>query len=121
MAGERLGPLGVAPRQTPEARGADVGLEQVLLEEHPGVDVRPLDAIVGQERRALGEVEQDRARLGDRRAVLGLEQRRPPGRVPGQVRVGLRVAGEDVDRDALVGSPSCESSIRTLKQLAEAA
>ena len=42
MAGERLGSLPVAPRQPPEARGADVGLEQVLLEEHPGVDVRPL-------------------------------------------------------------------------------
>ena len=102
MARERLRPLGVAPRQAPEARRADVRLEQVLLEEHPGVDVRPLDAVVRQERRALGQVEQDRARLGDRRAVLGLEQRRAAGGVAGQVGVGLRVAGEDVDRDALV-------------------
>ena len=105
MARERLRLLGVTPRQAPEAGGADVGLEQVLLEEHPGVDVRALDAIVRQQGRALGQVEQDRAGLGDRRAVLGLEQRRAAGGVPGQVGVGLRVAGEDVDRDALVRDP----------------
>ena len=102
MARERLGPLGVPAGQPPEARRADVRLEQVLLEEHPGVHVRALDRVGGKERRALGEVEQDRARLGDRAAV-DLEQRRPPGRVPGEVLVGLGVAGEDVGGDPLVG------------------
>ena len=48
VARERLGPLRVPPGQPPEARRADVRLEQVLLEEHPGVDVRPLDAVVGR-------------------------------------------------------------------------
>ena len=101
MARERLGPLRVAAGQPPEARRADVRLEQVLLEEHPGVHVRALDRVGGEERRALGEVEQDRARLGDRAAV-DLEQRRPPGRVAGEVLVGLGVAGEDVGGDPLV-------------------
>jgi len=81
MARERLRLPAVTPRQAPEARSADVGLEQVLLEEHPGVDVRPLDGIVRQEGRAFGQVEQDRAGLGDRRAVLRDEERRAAGRV----------------------------------------
>ena len=122
MAGERLGPLGVAAGQPPEARRADIRLEQVLLEEHPGVDVRALDAVVRQERRALGEVEQDRAGLGDRAPSSVSSIGVPPGRVAREVLVGLRLAREDVDRDALVrAASSCESSIRTLKQLAEAA
>ncbi len=66
------------------------------------MDVRALDAIVREERRALGQVEQDRARLGDRGAALRDEERRAAGRVEREVVGGLRVAGEDVDRDALV-------------------
>jgi hypothetical protein len=104
VACERLGPFGVSAGQAPEARRADVGLEQVLLEEHPGMQVRPFYSVVGQKRSSLREVQQDRARLGDRRAVLRLEQRRSPGRVPGQVLGGLGVTGEDVDRNALIGS-----------------
>ena len=89
VTGERLRPLGVAPGQLPEAGRADVRLEQVLLEEHPRVHVSTLDAVVGQERRAFGEVEEDRARLGDRGAVARLEQRRAAGGVPGEVVGGL--------------------------------
>jgi hypothetical protein len=81
MARERLSPFAVASRKAPEARGADVGLEQVLLEEHPGVDMRPLDAVVREERRPLREVEEDRAGLGDRGAALRDEERRAAGRV----------------------------------------
>jgi hypothetical protein len=102
VARERFRPLRVAPCELPETGGADVRLEQVLLEEHPRVDARALDRVIGQEVRALGQVEEDGARLGDRLAVLGLEERRPTRGVAGKVVGGLGLAGEDVDWDALV-------------------
>jgi len=61
-------PLAVPGRQLrvpePEARGRHAGLVAVLLEEHPLERLRASDRLLGQERRALGQVEQDGARLG---------------------------------------------------------
>ena len=45
--GEDLRAFCVAPGQAPEARGADVRLEEVLLEEEPLPDARPLEKVAG--------------------------------------------------------------------------
>ncbi len=100
---ERLRPLRLASGQPPEAGGADVRLEQVLLEEHPGVHTGALEAIGGKQRAALGKVEQDGAGFGDEVPLVGLEQRRATGGIAGQVSRRLALAAEDIDGDALVG------------------
>ena len=94
---ELLVPFGPAG-EDPEAAGADVRLEQVLLEEEPLRGARSAELVGGQERRSLGEVEQDRARLGEMLPGLELEHGRPPGGVARQVLRRLRLAREEVDR-----------------------
>jgi hypothetical protein len=71
----------------------------VLLEEHPGEGARPGEAVVGQVRGALGEVAEDRVRLGEVAAVLELDQRDAAVGVPGQElgAPGLRGVGQDVE------------------------
>src|SRR4029079_12502397 len=49
----------------------------------------------------LRQIDEDRARLGDVRAVVELQHRDPPVRVAGPMRVGARLAAEEVDRDRL--------------------
>jgi len=66
--------------------------------------MRPRRAVGRQERRPLGEVKQDRVRFRQEVAGCALEHRRPPGDVHGHELVGQRLAGEDVDRNALVVS-----------------
>ena len=64
-----------------EAHDRDRRLVLVLLEEHPLQHLRPLVAIVGDEARALAEVPEDRARLGERAPVVEHERRHAERRV----------------------------------------
>jgi len=91
--------------QKPEAQAAHRRDHVGLLVDQPVHDLGKLERVVREERRSLGEVEEDRVRLGQEAAVVGLEDRRGPGRVHRRVLVGQRVAGEDVDRHALVLAP----------------
>jgi len=50
---------GGATREDPEAAGADVRLEQVLLEEEPLSGLRSPELVVGQERCAFRQIEED--------------------------------------------------------------
>ena len=69
---------------------------------------------VRQERRPLGQVEQDRARLGEMLAGVELEHRRPAGRVAREVLRCLRLAGEEVDRHELELEAQLRRGSRTL-------
>jgi hypothetical protein len=88
-----------------EARAADPAHHPLLLEREPLEHVRAPDAVGGEERRVLGEVPEDRRRLGDRLAGVELQHGRLAQRVERRERVGERLAGEDVDRDPLVLAP----------------
>jgi len=90
------------PDEEPEAETAHRRDHVGLLVDQPVHDLGKLERVVREERRSLGEVEEDRVRLGQEAAVVGLEDRRGPGRVHRRVLVGQRVAGEDVDRHAFV-------------------
>ena len=50
----------------------------------------------------MGEVDEDRVRLGQVAPVVGLEHGSRAARVDARIVVGERFAGEDVDRHALV-------------------
>src|SRR2546423_11917105 len=49
----------------PEIGGAEIGLEAVLLEEHPLQRLGAIDAVLGRKRGAAGDVPQDGVRLRD--------------------------------------------------------
>ena len=102
---EDLRCLCVKAGQPQEARHAELGLDAVLLEEHPLVDARALTAAGGQEGCALPEVEEDRARLGDQLARVEFEHRHAPVRVAREVLVGARLTREEVDGHELEGLP----------------
>ena len=91
------------PEVGPEAHHRDVGLVAVLLEEHPLQHLRALEAALGQERRALRQVQLDRVRLGEERAVLELEQGDAAVRVLREELRRARLAAQDVELDALEG------------------
>jgi hypothetical protein len=55
-----------------EAGDGDERLVAVLLEEQPLQHLRPRQPLRGPERRAVGEVAQDRVRLGQHRPVFQL-------------------------------------------------
>src|SRR6202030_2631019 len=71
-------------RSQPEARGAQVGLEAVLLEEHPLHRLGAVDAVLRRERRAAGDVPQDGVGLGELAARRDFEQRYMAARVLGE-------------------------------------
>src|SRR5262245_957231 len=68
----------------------------VLLEEHPLQDLRPLDAVRRQQRRAVGEVAQDGVRFREAGAVLQLEGGDAPVRVAREERRRAGLATHDV-------------------------
>ncbi len=76
----------------------------VLLEEHPGECLRPPEAVVGEERRALGEVEEDGVRLGKEAAVFELQDRDAAVRVHPQELRGAGLGSIYVVFDAFVGN-----------------
>jgi hypothetical protein len=94
-----------AARERAEARRADPAHDPLLLEGQPLMDLRVGEPLRREPRRAVREVGEDGAGLRERRAVAELEHRRLADGVQGGVRVGQRVAAEDVDRHALVGLP----------------
>jgi hypothetical protein len=73
-----------------------------LLPEEPAQGLGTAGAVGGQEVGAVGEVQQDRVRLGQRvRPVLLEDWCLAQGIEPAEL-LRERVTGEDVDRDALV-------------------
>src|SRR5205809_1292125 len=78
----------------PRARYGDVRLVAVLLEEHPAQHVGAREALGGEEGCPLGQVEEDRVRLGEVAAVVELEDRDAPVRIQGEeigrARLALR-------------------------------
>ena len=79
------------------ARRRDIRLVAVLLEEHPLQHLRAAEPVAGHERRPLGQVPEDRVRLGEVRAVVELERRDAAVRVALQELRLARCAGVDVD------------------------
>jgi hypothetical protein len=92
-----------APGLEPEAQTAGHRDDRRLLVEEPAADVGEPFRVVRQQRRTRGEVDEDRARFGEEPSWRVLQHGRLPCRVHDGVLVRERVAGEDVDRDALVG------------------
>ena len=95
-------------QRQPEIGGADVGLEAVLLEEHPLQRLGAVDAVLGRERRAAGDVPEDRIGFGEIAAGRDLEQRHLAARIHRQEFGRVAFALEDVDllqpvRDAELG------------------
>ncbi len=100
--GERLRPARV---RDPEAHDRDRRLVVVLLEEHPLEHLRALVSIVGHEPRAVGEVPEDCARLGEGAAVVQDQGRNTERRVLPAEQLGpVRTVG-NVHVPALVRDP----------------
>src|SRR3712207_2025469 len=88
----------------PVPRRGYIRLMAVLLEKHPPQHLGPTEAVVGDERGAIGEVEEDSVRLGEEAPILGFEHRNPTVRVDLlQEPRGARLAPIDVVLDALEG------------------
>jgi hypothetical protein len=89
----------------PEPGDRDRGLVLVLLEEHPLEHLGPLEPVVGNERRALAEVPEDRPRLAERPAVVEDERGDPQGGVQVAEHLLPVRAVDDVHRPPLVRDP----------------
>jgi hypothetical protein len=87
----------------------------VLLEEHPLQDLRPLEPPVQEVRRTVGEEEQDRAGLGEKPPVFGLQDRDPAVGIDlleePEVRVSPLARSYSTRSN---GMPSCVRRRRTL-------
>src|SRR5687768_2129559 len=95
----QLGAPSMALRQVLDdvARRRDERLVAVLLEEHPLQRLRAAEAIARHEPRALGQIPEDRVRLGQMRAVVELERWYPPIWIALQKLRRARGAGIDVE------------------------
>src|SRR5206468_6408046 len=89
-------------------RHGDVRLVAVLLEEHPAQYVGAREAFLGEEGRPVGQIEEDRVRLGEVAAVVELEDRDAPVRVQGEE---LRRAGLAL-RDVLLDQREAVAELR---------
>src|ERR1700722_17839201 len=85
-------------------RGAEIGLEAVLLEEHPLQRLGAVEPVVGREIGAAGEIPQDGAGFGKEPARASFEQRHVSARVPRQEVRRARLTLENVDLDHAIGS-----------------
>lgn len=85
-----------------EAQAGDPGNDLALLVEQPAHHLGPRGPVVRQQLGALGQVGEDRVRLGQRLPVIGFEDGRHTGRIEARELVRERVAAEDVDVHALV-------------------
>jgi hypothetical protein len=92
----------MATREAQEARIPQLRLDAILLEEHPLVHACAREAVGGEVGRALGEVQQDRSRLGNCLARVELEHGDAPVRIAAEVLRGARLALEQVHLHALV-------------------
>ena len=69
----------------------------VLLEKHPPQHVGRLIAVASGEVAAIGQIPEDRIRLGQVAAIGNSQQRHFAGRIHRQVFVRARLAGQNVD------------------------
>ena len=99
---------GFAEEVRPEAGDGDVRLVAVLLEEHPLEHLGAREAVVGEERRPVGEVEEDGAGLGQPAAVLELEHGDAAVRID---REEFRRAGLALE-DVLLDQPERAAELR---------
>src|SRR5580693_660748 len=90
-------------QREPEIGRADIGLETVLLEEHPLHRLGAVDAVLRRQRRAAGDVPEDGVRFGEIAARRDFEQRHLAVRILGQKFRRVALALEDVDLDQPVG------------------
>src|SRR6202035_5535524 len=87
----------------PEIRRADIRLETVLLEEHPLHRLGAVDAVLGRQRRAAGDVPEDGIGLSEIAARRDFQQRHLAVRILGQKFRRVALALENVDLDQPVG------------------
>ena len=90
-------------QREPEIGGADIGLDAVLLEEHPLQRFGAIDAIVGPKLRSARHVPEDRIRFGEIAAGRGFEQGHLAVRVLRQEFGRAAFALEDVDLHQAIG------------------
>src|SRR5579871_2955359 len=86
----------------PEMRSAQVGLEAVLLEEHPLQHVAAIEPVVRYEGRSAGKVPKNGAGFRQVAPRRSFEQRNMSARVLGKELRRARLAFEDVDLDEIV-------------------
>ena len=96
------------------ARRRDERLVAVLLEKHPLQRLCAAEPLARHERRALGEVPEDRVRLGEMRAVVELERRNAAVQVAFQELRRPRRAGVDVELRPVVAQTELREQGRTL-------
>src|SRR5262245_66330030 len=90
--------LAPAPdQQQPEISGADIGLDTVLLEEHPLQRLGTVIAVLRTQPRSAGEMPEDRIRFGNKAPRRDFEQRNLATRVLGQELGRAALALEDVN------------------------
>src|SRR6266568_864931 len=68
-------------QRQPEIGGTDIGLDAVLLEEHPLQRFRAVEAIMRPQPCVAGEMPKDRIRLGDKAAGRHFEERNLTARI----------------------------------------
>jgi hypothetical protein len=81
----------------PEIGSPEIWLQAVLLEEHPLQRFGPVDAVLGRQRGAAGDVPEDRIRLGEKAARRDFQQRHLATRIHGEEFGRMAVALENVD------------------------
>ena len=97
-AAKTSGSSSATPVRAMKRADAELRLHPVLLEEHPLVDARTRDAVGGQQRRALREVEQDGAGLRQERAVVDSRTGTRPSGL--RARCGSAARGRGTGRPA---------------------
>ena len=96
--------LQIAPaldQRQPEIGGADIGLQAVLLEEHPLHGFGPFDAVFRRQHRAAGDVPQDGVGFGEMAAGRDFQQRYLAAGILLEEFRRAGVALKDVDLDQL--------------------
>ena len=89
-------------QRQPEIGGADIGLQAVLLEEHPLQHFGAFGAVVGHQRRVPRDVPEDGVRLGDVIAGRHLQKRNVAARIHLEKFGRAGLALQDVDLDQLM-------------------
>ena len=97
-----------AYQREPEPRGAEIGLERMLLEEHPLQRGRTVDAVLGRKLRAARDVPEDRVRLGQIASGRDFEHRNAAARIHGEEFRRARLPLENVD----LHEPVVEAKLR---------
>jgi hypothetical protein len=99
----RLQDAAALDQRQPEIGCADIGLQRMLLEEHPLQRFGALDAGFRRELRAQRDEPEDGVGFGEVAAVLDLEQRHLAARILGEKVRRAAFAAQNVDLDRLIG------------------